>query len=314
MRIGIDLMGGDFFPSAPVEGVIQAQKKSAGMIKPVLIGDREIIIAELLRQGVEADAFEIIHTSQVIEMGESPTKAITAKPDCSINVGMRMVKEGKIDAFVSAGNTGAMLVSSSLVLGNIPGVARPAIAVLFPSHSGKLTLLVDIGANIDAKPEYLVQFAQLGSEFMEDVMQVNSPKIALLNVGEEKGKGTQSVKEAYLLLEKTEKISFVGNVEGRDIFSGKADVLVCDGFTGNIVLKFAESMYENLKDAFGENEPFIQKFNFENYGGVPVLGINGVVMIGHGISNGKAFSNMIFRAAEAVEKDLTGKIKKAFEA
>ncbi len=304
-------MGGDFFPDAPIDGVLQILNQKGNSLIPVLIGDSMLISGALEKRGLNPSDFEIAHTSQVIEMGESPARAIATKPDCSINVGMRLVKEKNIAAFVSAGNTGAILVASSLSLGNLPGVSRAAIGVLMPNLRGNAALLLDIGANIDAKPEYLAQFGMLGSVFMRSMMKIENPKVALLNVGEEKGKGTAAVKEAYSLLENNPLIQFSGNAEGRDLLIANADVFVCDGFTGNIVLKFGESIYEELKGHY-QNDSFIESFNFENYGGVPVLGINGIVMIGHGISGEKAIANMIRRAGEAAENELNTKIKDFF--
>lgn len=311
MRIGVDIMGGDFMPSAPIEGVIQAQKKLGSKVRLVLLGQKEVILAELAKHGADASQFEIVHTPEYIEMKESPTRALAQKRESSIAVGIQMAKTGKIDAFVSAGHTGAMLVASVLGLGNIEGVSRPTIGVLFPNAHGKLSLLCDVGANVECKPEMLRQFGILGSIFMEEVMKVPNPVVAMLNVGEEDSKGPGVVQEAFKLLKETPSINFVGNVEGRDLYTGHADVYVCDGYTGNIVLKFGESLYDVLKQRYPQDE-FMETFNFENYGGVPVLGIKGVSIIGHGISTGKAIAAMIEKAMVVVDAHLVEKIQAAF--
>lgn len=312
MRIGVDIMGGDFFPQAPVEGALIAQNTLGKDVQLVLIGDQDVIHAELKAQGVQASSYEIVHADSFISMEDSPTKAILSKPGSSINLGIGMVKSKQLDGFVSAGNTGAMLVGSIMGLGKIPGVSRPTIGVLFPNDQGKLSLLCDVGANVDCKAETLLQFGILGSLFMESVLKIKSPRVGLLNIGEEPGKGPLAVRTAHGLMQDSEHIQFIGNVEGRGIYTGAADVIVTDGHTGNIVLKFAESLY----DVFSRRHPSdeaIQTFNFENYGGVPVLGIRGISIVGHGISTGNAIARMIQNAATAVASDLVPKIETAFQ-
>ena len=313
MRIGVDIMGGDYFPQAPIEGAVRAQKALGDQVTLVLIGDENLILPEISRQGAEPGAFDIIHTDEYVSMTDNPTRAIATKPRATINIGIQLTREGKLDGFISAGNTGAMLVASIFGLGNIPGVLRPTIGVLFPNETGALSLLCDVGANLDCKPEMLAQFGKLGSIFMKDVLKVEKPRVALLNVGEEKGKGSATVKAAYEIMENMPMINFTGNAEGRDLYTGHADVFVCDGQTGNILLKFAESLHSILTRRYG-NDDFVETFNFERYGGVPVLGINGVSIIGHGISTGLAFENMIYRSVEAAKSGLVGHIQKAFEA
>ena len=244
MRIGVDIMGGDFVPHAPVEGAILANLQLGQDVTLVLIGDQEQIQAELRRQNADPNEFEIVHTDDFISMKESPTRAIAKKPHASINVGLRMVKENKLDGFVSAGNTGAVLVGSIMGLGKIQGVQRPTIGVLFPNHLGKLSLICDVGANVDSKPETLLHFGILGSTFMKAVWNVENPQVGLLNIGEEESKGPQTVQAAHKLMRESEHLQFIGNVEGRDIYEGQADVIVTDGYAGNIVLKFAESLYD----------------------------------------------------------------------
>jgi phosphate acyltransferase len=311
MRIGIDIMGGDFWPQAPIEGALLARQIHGDAVSLVLIGDEEMIRAELKSRGIDTDAFEIAHTTDYIGMEESPTRGIASKPLASINVGIGMVKLGQLDGFVSAGNTGAMLVASVMGLGKIQGVSRPSLAVLFPNHRGELALLCDVGANVDSRPEHIYHYGLLGSLFMESVLKIARPRVGLINIGEEDSKGPADVKAAHQLMRASDRIHFTGNVEGRDIYHAKADVYVCDGYTGNIVLKFAESMYDVLRERF-PHEPFVENFNFENYGGVPILGIRGISIVGHGISNGKAIASMVNSAVEAVNSGLVAKIEAAF--
>lgn len=305
-------MGGDYFPSAPVEGALRAQARLGDEVRLVLIGDQQVIEAEIVKQGGNPAHFVIVHTDEYIEMSESPTKALGRKPRSSITLGVGMMKQGQLDGFVSAGNTGAMLVASALGLGNIEGVSRPTIGVMFPTETDKQALLCDVGANIECKPIMLKQFGILASVYLRTVVGIENPEVALLNVGEEEGKGPEDVKEAYKLMAEEPRINFVGNLEGRDLWAGKADIYVCDGYTGNIVLKFGESLYDTLK-ARNPGDEFMERFNFENYGGVPVLGINGISIIGHGISTGRAIENMVYQAVTAVKNDLVGKIKTAFQ-
>jgi phosphate acyltransferase len=312
MRIGVDIMGGDFAPAAPIEGAILALQNLGERAEIVLIGDETLIREELRARGQSPAAFSIVHTDQVIGMDESPTKAVASKPRSTINVGLGMVKQKQLDGFVSAGNTGAMLVASVMGLGKIPGVMRPTIGALIDIGEGKKALLCDVGANVDCKPEVLYQFGILSKVFLESVHQVSQPRIGLMNVGEEEGKGPDTIKAAYALMKATDKFQFIGNVEGRDIYRGHADAFICDGYTGNVVLKFGESMYGLLKSRF-PNDAFIETFNFENYGGVPVLGVKGISIIGHGISTPKAIESMIASAVMAAEGELVAKITAAFE-
>jgi phosphate acyltransferase len=312
MRIGVDIMGGDFAPAAPIEGAILALNHLGARAQIVLIGDESLILQELKARGQSPEAFSIIHTDQAIGMDESPTKAVASKPRSTINVGIGMVKQKLLDGFVSAGNTGAMLVASVMGLGKIAGVMRPTIGVMIEIGEGKKALLCDVGANVDCKPEVLYQFGILSKVFLESVHKVAQPRIGLMNVGEEEGKGPDTIKAAYALMKGTDKFNFIGNVEGRDIYRGHADAFICDGFTGNVVLKFGESMYELLKSRF-PGDAFIETFNFENYGGVPVLGVKGISIIGHGISTAKAVESMILSALLAAESNLVSKIEAAFE-
>jgi glycerol-3-phosphate acyltransferase PlsX len=246
-------------------------------------------------------------------MHEHPTKAMREKPDSSIAVGFKYLATEKIDAFISAGNTGAMMVGSLFSIKAIEGVHRPTIGAYMPRENGKLGWLLDAGINSDCKPENLVQFAILGSLFAEQVLNIANPRVGLINIGEEEGKGNILAQAAYPLLKEENSINFIGNIEGRDIFIDKADVMVCEGFTGNVILKLAESIYPLIKNR-GIKDEFFDMFEFEQYGGVPVLGVNKPVIIGHGISEARSFKNMIEISRKMIEKDLLGKIKNRFKA
>ncbi len=310
MRLGLDIMGGDFAPEQTTLGAIAAQKELPVEVRLVLIGDKEQIISILSREGVSPDLFEIVHTTEVIGMGEHPTKALTAKQNSSITVGFTMLKHGKIDAFASAGNTGAMFVGSILIIKPIPGILRPAITSKVPRPNGTNGVVLDVGANADVKPEVLAQFGILGSLYMKYVFNITNPKVGLLNIGEEEEKGNLVAQATFKLMKDSPSINFVGNVEGRDFFNAKVDVIVCDGFTGNIVLKAAESFYELLNER-GVKDDFFEMFNYENYGGTPILGISSNVIVGHGISNSKAIKNMLLLTKEVTEAKLSEKIKQA---
>jgi glycerol-3-phosphate acyltransferase PlsX len=306
------MMGGDFAPLEAVKGAvefIEKEKKSA--VHLILIGDETAIQKHLQDFPVAAENYSIVHAAQVIEMHEHPTKALKEKQQSSIAVGFQLLATDKIDAFISAGNTGAMMVGALFSIKAIEGVLRPTIGAYLPRENGSLGLLVDVGLNADCKPENLNQFAVLGSLFAEHILKINKPKTGLINLGEEEGKGNLLAQAAYPLLKENEHLNFIGNIEGRDILLDKADVCVCDGFTGNVVLKLAESIYDIVKRRNIDDEHF-ERFNFESYGGVPVLGVAKPVIIGHGISHATAFRNMINIACRMMETDLTGKIKESF--
>jgi phosphate acyltransferase len=311
MNIGLDMMGGDFAPLEAVKSVQLYLSHSAFPANLFLIGDEAKISALLTEHNVLLSSVRVIHASQVIGMHEHPTKALKEKPESSIAVGFRLLAKGDIDAFISAGNTGAMLVGALYSIKALPGVLRPTISSMMPKENGQSGLLLDVGLNADCKPEQLNQFAILGSLYSQYILGTHKPRVALLNVGEEEGKGNLLAQATYPLLKENEKINFVGNIEGRDIFLDKADVMVCDGFTGNIVLKLAESIYDITKQKSLEHE-FLDRFNFEIYGGTPVLGVAKPVIIGHGISHAKAFLNMIKLAGKMIETDVTSKMKESF--
>lgn len=312
MKIGIDIMGGDFAPDATVSGAILAYNELPQNVRLVLIGDKKQIISSLTEKGADFNNFDIVHASEVISMGEHPTKAFTQKPNSSISIGFHLLKEGGIDGFASNGNTGAMLVGSMFSVKTIPGVIRPCITSLLPKENGETGLILDVGINADCKPDVLYQFAILGSLFAEHVYGIKKPKVGLLNIGEEPEKGNLISQATHSLMKDTKDFNFIGNVEGRDIFNDMADVIVCDGFTGNVVLKQAEALYTMIKKR-GLSDAYFDRFNYENYGGTPVLGINSTVMIGHGISNDIAVKNMLLLTKDIVEAKLSDKIKQAFQ-
>ncbi len=311
MKIGIDILGGDFAPEAPILGAIRAFDELPKEIKIVLIGDENQIKNNLEKNKRAISDFEIVHAPDVIGMGEHPTKAFSQKPNSSIAVGFKMLKEGTLDAFASTGNTGAMLVGSMFSVKAVPGVIRPCITSILPKENGNYSIILDVGSNADCKPDVLYQFGILGSLMAENIYKISNPKVALLNIGEESEKGNLVAQAAYTLMKDSKDFNFIGNIEGRDLFNGKADVIVCDGFTGNIVLKQAESFYTMIKKR-GRSDEYFDRFNYENYGGTPILGINSNVIIGHGISNDVAIKNMILLAKDVVESKLSEKIKQAF--
>jgi len=311
MNIGLDMMGGDYAPLEAVKGVAQFLATSPGNISITLIGDKEKIEPLLLEHSVPQISLHIVHAEQMIEMHEHPTKALREKQKSSIAIGFHLLATGKIDAFISAGNTGAMMVGALFSIKAIEGVSRPTIGAYMPRENGSLGLLLDAGINADCKPENLNQFAILGSLFAEHILEIEKPKVGLVNIGEEEGKGNILAQAAYPLLKENKLINFIGNIEGRDILLDKSDVMVCEGFTGNVVLKMAESVFDIVQRRGIKDEHF-DRFDFEKYGGVPVLGVAKPVIIGHGISHATAFENMIAIAQRMIEKDLMRKMQDAF--
>jgi glycerol-3-phosphate acyltransferase PlsX len=311
MKIGLDIMGGDYAPKATILGAIQAQKLLKDNQHIMLIGDKEMATSLLQEQNFNPDIFEFVHTTEVIGMGEHPTKAIVQKPNSSISVGFNMLKEGTIDSFASAGNTGAMLVGALFSVKAIPGVLRPAISTVIPKVKGGFGIMLDAGANADCKPEHLLQFGIMGSLYSKYVYQIEQPKVGLMNLGEEEEKGNILTQATHPLLKSSDQLNFIGNIEGRDLFNDKADVIVCDGFTGNVVLKLAESFYVlTLKK--GLRDEFFDRFNYEQYGGSPILGVNAPVIIGHGISSPEAIKNMVLLSKDMVETKIIDRFKNAF--
>ncbi len=304
-------MGGDFAPDATVEGAVDALDKLPSGDRLVLIGDNGRIREKLASMNVEPSLFDIVPTTQVIEMSDHPAKAFSQKKDSSIAVGFGMLKSGLIDGFASAGNTGAMLVGASYTVNVIPGVFRPALAALIPNVNGKSSIILDVGINPDSKPDVLLQYGMLGSVYAKYVLGIQNPEVGLLNIGEEESKGSSAVKAAYELLRESTDVTFRGNIEGHHLFTDEmTDVIVCDGFVGNVVLKMAEKFYAVAR-AKGISDSFFDRLNFEVVGGTPVVGINENVVVGHGISNRTAIMNMILQTRDVVHADLAGKIREA---
>jgi phosphate acyltransferase len=311
MKIGLDIMGGDFAPKAAVLGAIEAQKAFSADQKLVLFGDKNQALPFITEAGTDPDVFEFVHTTEMIGMGEHGTKSVLQKPNSSISLGFQYLKEGKIDSFSSAGNTGAMLVGAIFSVKPVPGVIRPAVATNVPKLKSGFGIMLDVGANADCKPEVLAQFGVLGSLYAEHVYHISNPKVGLMNLGEEEEKGNVLTQSTFPLLQKSD-INFIGNIEGRDLFNDKADVIVCDGFTGNVMLKLAETFYIlTLKKGF--KDEFFDRFNYEQYGGSPILGVNAPVLIGHGISSPEAIKNMVLLSRTMIESQFVDKIKEAFK-
>lgn len=327
VRIVLDAMGTDNAPAEDVRGAMEALSDTnrGGAFDLILVGREDAIERELARHpGIDRSRITVHHAPDVIAMDDEPAQAVRSKRESSIVKGITLQKDGAADAFVSAGNTGAVMAASTFILGRIPGISRPTIASQFPAANG-FTIVADVGANVDTKPRNLYEFAVMASVYAEQIFGYANPTVGLLNVGEEEGKGEERAVQAYELL-KDSTLNFIGNVEGRDILKGTARVVICDGFTGNIVLKFAESVPGLLKAKFAEfaDSGFFAKLkmglvrgplrnifrqmDYQEYGGVPLLGVNGVSIIGHGGSTAKAVKNMIFKADEMVRKEVNRRI------
>jgi len=309
MRIGIDAMGGDYAPLEAVKGASLAASVMAD-VELVLFGSKSAIEEVCSSEGIDIAQFEIVDTPDVIEMAEHPVKALVSKPNSSIAQGFLQLANHKIDAFLSAGNTGAMLVGSIQYLKLVDGCDRPCLTAAIPRVDNRPGLLLDVGANADCKPEHLEKFALLGNLLYSMMYKIDSPKIGLLNIGEESEKGNLLTKATHQLLSQTQGIHFVGNVEGRDIFGDHADVVVCDGFSGNVIIKLCEGIYYLLVKR-GVQDDYLDQFNFKHYGGSMVLGVNAPVIVGHGITKAETFVKMIELAQETVQSQLTSKIQKA---
>ncbi|ADL12539.1 phosphate acyltransferase PlsX [Acetohalobium arabaticum] len=323
MQIAVDVMGGDYAPDEIIKGAVESISEIEGKI--LLVGPEDVIEEKLKDYNYNLNRLEIIDAPDVIEMDETPAKAVRQKTDSSIAVGVRLVRSGKADALVSAGSTGAVMAGSLLKLGRIKGVKRPAIATVMPALEGE-TLVLDVGANVDSTPENMVQYALMGNIYAEQILHKSKPKVGLLSIGEEAKKGNELTKETYQLLKELD-INFIGNVEGRDIFTTDCDVVVCDGFVGNTILKTAEGLsktvFEMMKEELEASliaklgswfmksslKRLKKKMDYAEYGGAPLLGVNGVVIIGHGSSKNKAVKNAINVACESVERQVLDQIK-----
>ena len=335
LKIGIDAMGGDFAPEVAVEGAIMALNKIGKDSRIVLFGDEKRILELLKSHNCPADKFDIVATTEVIEMGDHPAKSFIAKKDSSMAVGFRQLAEGKIDGFASAGSTGAMMVGCMQVVKPIKGVIRPVISTFIPIVMNRRGLLLDVGLNVDAKPEVLTQYGLLGSIYAEAVLGIEKPRIALLNIGEEEGKGNAQAKATYELLKEQKGINFVGHVESSYIFTGKyCDVVISDGFVGNVILKMAEAMYR-INTRLNPFKPWLLKLlrpvlepmcpklyyhmnfwnalNYESVGGTIVIGVNAPVMIGHGGSSAKAICSLICTMERNIQSRVCDKIREALK-
>ncbi|HOZ29982.1 MAG TPA: phosphate acyltransferase PlsX [Bacteroidales bacterium] len=313
MNIGIDILGGDFTPDSIIKGVILVQEHIGKDTDLFLFGPEDIVRSKLIENGSNPEYFKIVHCSETINMGDDPVKSFTEKTNSGIFKGFEYLKDNRIQGFASAGNTGAMMVGATKITSLIEGLLRPCISSYYPNNAGSKNLVLDVGLNADAKPENILQYAILGNLYAKHIMGIAEPKIGLLNIGQEKSKGNTNAKLSHLLLENSDDLNFIGNVEGGDIYKANfVDVVVTDGFTGNIVLKQAESFYHilaerNIKDSYFDN------YNYENYGGTPVLGINKTVVVGHGKSNDIAIKNMILLTCNIAKSQFMEKITKAFK-
>ena len=328
--IAIDAMGGDNAPNVVIEGAVRAARKANHQLQILLVGPEDTLAPLLAAYQEEHLPIAILHAPEVIGMDESPAVALRAKPQSSIHVGIQAHKMGKANAFVSVGNTGAIMAAALFLLGRLPNIARPALPAYFPTLQGT-TIVLDVGANVDCKPEHLLQFARMGSVFYRVHLKKEQPTVGLLNIGEEPSKGNELTKNAYPLFEQTADLTFVGNVEGRDIMFHKADVVVCDGFIGNVLLKYGESMpriFQRLiqevvqKRRLSPQEQQLifsvlsdvhHRFDYEEFGGVPLLGINGNILIGHGSSSPRAIEQLILQGAKIAEENIIGQLSEAFQ-
>ena len=311
MKIGVDVMGGDYAPDVVIEGAVDSLQHRVAGDELVLIGDADLINKKLTGLNSPDEGFTIVPTTQVITMGDVPAKAFAQKPDSSIAVGYRMLKEHAIDGFCSAGNTGAMLVGASYTVNVIPGVLRPALATIVPAPDNHNSVFLDVGLNPECKPDVLLQYGILGSVFAKYILEAENPTVRLLNIGEESSKGTATVKAAYELMKNHPAINFLVNIEVNGLFMyTMPDVIVCDGFVGNVILKQTEAFYHIIK-ARNIKDPFLHLLDFESIGGTPIIGINANVVIGHGISKRKAIMNMILQTWAVVHANLAQKIKEA---
>ncbi|GAB3687152.1 phosphate acyltransferase PlsX [Spirosoma flavus] len=311
MKIAVDAMGGDFAPDAIVEGVVMAAAELPEQVSIILIGKQAVVQELLQKHGANAASnVELVNADDVIDMSEHPTKALSQKPNSSIGVGFKLLKEGQVQAFCSAGNTGAMHVGALFSIKSIEGILRPCIAGFVPQITGGHAVMLDIGANADCKPEMLAQFGQVGSIYAQYTFGIEKPRVALMNIGSEEQKGSLVAQAAHQLLKDNRKINFIGNMEGGDFFAGVADVIVTDGFTGNTMFKLGESFYK-IASQRNISDTFLDKTNYESVGGSPILGVNGNVIIAHGISSPLAIKNMISLAIRQVESGAYTKIAQA---
>lgn len=327
VRVVVDAMGGDNAPAAPIQGAVEAVNACKD-VYICLAGQQEVVNKELEKYTYPSEQIRVVHASEVIETAEPPVKAIRGKKDSSIVVGMNMLRHGEADAFVSAGSTGAVLVGGQVIVGRIKGVERPALAPLIPTAKG-MSLLIDCGANVDARPSHLVQFAKMGSIYMEHIMGIKNPRVAIVSNGAEEEKGNALVKETFPLLKECKDINFIGSVEARDIPAGYADVVVCEAFVGNVILKLYEGvggvLIKKIKDGLRTSlrskiggllikpalKETMKSFDSSEYGGAPLLGLKGLVVKSHGSSSAKEIKNSVLQCIEFSKQDINGKIRDA---
>lgn len=310
MNIAIDMMGGDYAPLETANGIAQYFMLPDSKAHLLLLGNEPDILPLVEQHQFPKERVTVIHAPQVIGYHDHPVKALKEKQQSSIAIGFGLLARGKADAFISAGNTGAMLVGSMFSLKPMDGVLRPTIATIIPRENGKTGLILDVGINSDCKAEQLNQFATMGTAYANIILGIKNPSVGLINIGEEEGKGNILSQATYPLLKENKSIRFIGNIEGRDILEDKADVMVCDGFTGNILLKLLESIYPITRRQ-GIEHPYFDRFDFEQYGGTPVLGVDKPVIIGHGVSGHQAFMNMILVAQKIIDTDFLNRMKTA---
>ncbi|MEZ5071456.1 MAG: phosphate--acyl-ACP acyltransferase [Bacteroidales bacterium] len=309
MRIGIDMMGGDFAPGSTIRGALLAKEELSDKADIVLVGDQDVLHRYAHDNALDVGSLSVIHTKEIVGMEDHPLKSFKEKPNAGIYLGQRLVANGSLDGFCSAGNTGAMLVGAMQIITSLPGIIRPVIGAPMPDLSGHSALMLDVGLNPDARPDVLYQYGVIGTIYAQLVNGIKEPNVALLNIGQEEDKGNLVTRSAYALMKDSSDYNFIGNLEPNELFvSNRADVIVTDAFVGNLMLKEAEAFYRVLK-AKGVGNGYFEMFNFETYGGTPVLGVNGTLLIGHGISNDRAIKSMLLHTAEVVGSGLVNSLK-----
>jgi len=313
MRIGIDMMGGDFAPDSTIRGAMLAREVLPADVEIILVGDQEIFHRFTDEHQLNVGGLSVIHTPDAVEMEDHPLKAFKEKPNAGIFLGQRLVMDGSMDGFCSAGNTGAILVGAMQIITSIPGIIRPAIAAPIPGLNGEHSLILDVGLNPDARPDVLYQYGAIGTIYSKLVHGIEDPNVALLNIGREEGKGNMMARSAHQLMKESSEYNFIGNFEANELFvSNRANVIVTDGFVGNMLLKEAEAFYRVVSKK-GVGNGYFEMFNFENFGGTPVLGVNAPLVIGHGISTEKAIKNMLLHTSEVVRAGLVKRLKEELD-
>lgn len=312
MKIGLDVSGGDFAPKVNILAANKIRQALDGKVALYLFGSKVEMVSEMIQLNIDPLNFMLVDCKEAISMDDHPIQALKQKPYSSMSIGLNFLRDGRIDVFASTGNTGAMMVGAIHKLNTIPGIIRPCISTLIPCINGKQTVLLDVGSNADCRVDVLTQFAELGSVYAQAILGIDSPRVGLVNIGKEESKGNLVSQATYMSLKESSSINFIGNVEGRELFMNEADVLVCDGFTGNIILKQAEGFYSLLKKR-GIQDEYFDLFNYENYGGTPILGVKGNAIIGHGSSNEIAVYSMLMHAYQVASHGLSERITNAIK-